>query len=124
MSHAPRTETTPSPAARSALRWGLLVLIVLSWTYALFGDEGILTQRRRRQRLDVLKERVAREAAINRALAAEVEGLAHDDFVLERAIRLELDYQRPGETVLVVGSDDPLVPAPAAPGSAVAPPPG
>ncbi|HHN74267.1 MAG TPA: hypothetical protein ENK10_03480, partial [Acidobacteria bacterium] len=88
MSHAPRAESALSPAARTALRWGLTVLIVLCWAYALFGGEGILTQRQRRQRLDALEARVAREAAINRELAAEVEGLAHDDFVLERAIRL------------------------------------
>lgn len=90
------------------MRWGLLGLILLVWSYALFGGEGILTQRRHRQELERLEARVADARARNEALAAEIKGLESDDFVIERAIRTELDYQRPGEIVLIVGSDDPL----------------
>jgi len=108
LTHAPRSGPTPSRLPKAAVRWGLAGLILLVWSYALFGGEGILTQRRHRRELKVLEARVADARERNEALAAEIRGLENDDFVIERAIRTELDYQRSGEIVLIVGSDDPL----------------
>ena len=108
LTHAPRNGPPPSRLPKAAVRWGLAGLILLVWSYALFGGEGILTQRQHRRELKVLEARVAEARERNEALAAEVEGLKSDDFVIERAIRTELDYQRPGEIVLIVGNDDPM----------------
>ena len=108
MSHAPRNDRPAPSGLSTAARWGLLLLLLLTWGYSLFGSEGILTQRRRHREVERLQARVEVERERNVALAAEVNGLRDDDFVIERAIRTELDYVRPGEIVLVVGDDDPL----------------
>lgn len=80
----------------------------LAWVYVIVGDEGLVEQWKRNQERAQIGERLAEECARTEALRARVEALIHDDLTIEREIRTTLDYQRPGETVLIVGDDDPL----------------
>ncbi|RMG49030.1 MAG: hypothetical protein D6718_00515 [Acidobacteria bacterium] len=95
-------------ASGRAWRWAYLVVAALLWMQALFGAEGLIRQIQRRAYLVRLQRVVAEEEAANRRLRAEVEALAHDDLAIESAVRTELDYQRPGELVLIVDDPDPL----------------
>ena len=97
----------------TALRWAVYLLAALGWIYALFGSEGLFRQYERLQQRDALRAKLSAERAVN------------DE------IRRRLDYQRPGEVVLITGEDDPLAPenrkkpkpaTPAAGGSVLASP--
>ncbi|GAB4373504.1 MAG: hypothetical protein Kow0062_10660 [Acidobacteriota bacterium] len=100
-------DAAPAPFERVG-RVGLGVLVVLAWVYALFGAEGLLRQWERRQELEQARARLAAERARTEALRGRVEALTSDDLAIEREIRRQLDYQRPGELVLILGDDDPL----------------
>ena len=91
-------------ARRAGFGLAVLVLVV----YAIFGAEGLLEQYGRYQKFTALEARHADELAMNERLAGEVEALRSDPLAIERAARLELDYQRPGEVVFVLESPDPL----------------
>ncbi len=115
----------------TALRWAIYLIAALGWVYALFGSEGLFRQYERLQQRDALRAKLAAERAINDGIRAEVEALRSDDLRIEQEIRRRLDYQRPGEIVLITGEDDPLAPenrkkpkpaAPAAGGSVLASP--
>jgi cell division protein FtsB len=115
----------------TALRWAIYLAAALGWVYALFGSEGLFRQYERLQQRDALKAKLAAEREINDGIRAEVEALRSDDLRIEQEIRRRLDYQRPGEVVLITGEDDPLAPenrkkpkpaTPAAGGSVLASP--
>ena len=115
----------------TALRWAIYLAAALGWVYALFGSEGLFRQYERLQQRDALKAKLAAEREINDGIRAEVEALRSDDLRIEQEIRRRLDYQRPGEIVLITGEDDPLAPenrkkpkpaTPAAGGSVLASP--
>jgi cell division protein FtsB len=115
----------------TALRWAVYLLAALGWIYALFGSEGLFRQYERLQQRDALRARLAAERAVNDGIRHEVEALKSDDLRIEQEIRRRLDYQRPGEIVLITGEDDPLAPenrkkpkpaTPAAGGSVLASP--
>ena len=91
-----------------AFRWGGLVLMLIVLVYAVFGAQGFVTQYRRYCELEDRRAELRAEQEKTAKLEREVAALRSDDLAIERAIRTELDYQRPGEIVLIVGSDDPL----------------
>ena len=90
-------------------RVGLGVVILLAWVYALFGGEGLIRQWERHRELEQVRARLAAERQRTESLRERVEALSRDDLAIEREIRQQLDYQRPGELVLILGEDDPLV---------------
>jgi len=113
------------------MRWAVYLLAALGWIYALFGGEGLFRQYDRLRQRDALVAQLAREQAINEEIRRDVEALRSDDLRIEQEIRRRLDYQRPGEVVLITGEDDPLAPenrrqpkpaTPAAGGSVLASP--
>ena len=115
----------------TALRWAVYLLAALGWIYALFGSEGLFRQYERLQQRDALRAKLSAERAVNDGIRREVEALRSDDLRIEQEIRRRLDYQRPGEIVLITGEDDPLAPenrkkpkpaTPAAGGSVLASP--
>jgi len=115
----------------TALRWAVYLLAALGWIYALFGSEGLFRQYERLQQRDALRAKLSAERAVNDEIRRDVEALKSDDLRIEQEIRRRLDYQRPGEIVLITGEDDPLAPenrkkpkpaTPAAGGSVLASP--
>jgi cell division protein FtsB len=115
----------------TALRWAIYLLAALGWIYALFGSQGLFRQYERLQQRDALRAKLAAERAVNDGIRRDVEALKSDDLRIEQEIRRRLDYQRPGEIVLITGEDDPLAPenrkkpkpaTPAAGGSVLASP--
>ena len=97
-------------ALERAGRVGLGILVLLAWVYALFGGEGLLRQWERHRELERARARLAAERLRTDDLRSRIEALRHDDLAIEREIRRQLDYQRPGELVLILGEDDPLAP--------------
>lgn len=93
---------------KGTARVAVATLSLLLWAYVLFGSEGLGRQRQHIARRAQLEAQLAGELDRNAALWAEVDALRRDDLEIERAIRAELDYQRPGEVVLVVEDGDPL----------------
>ena len=83
--------------------------------YVVLGTDGLLRQYERYRHHGDLLATLAREEAETVRLRREIERLRGDDLAIERAIRTQLDYQRPGEVVLIVGDDDPLAGAAKAP---------
>jgi len=101
----------PEPAATfrpRLFRWGGLLLMVLVVLYAVLGTDGLLRQYQRYRQHGELLDTLAREETENERLRQQVEGLRGEDLAIERAVRTELDFQRPGEIVIITGSDDPL----------------
>ncbi len=95
-----------APRWRKWAFWGLAAVL---WAWFLFGDEGLLRQLARWREIRALEERLARVQERNAALAGEIRALREDDLAIEAAVRRELDWQRPGERVFIVGDgDDPL----------------
>ncbi|MEN6631618.1 MAG: septum formation initiator family protein [Candidatus Polarisedimenticolia bacterium] len=78
------------------------------WVFAFSAKGGVRDLRDLQRQRDALRAQVADEAAQNEKLRGVVEGLRSDDLAIEQAVRAELDYQRPGEVVLMVEGDDPL----------------
>ncbi len=83
----------------------LLVAGAALWAW-LDAADGIETWRRLRSEVAEAQERVGRAAERNGTLRAEIEGLRSDPFEQERAVREELRWSRPGETVLRVPRQD------------------
>lgn len=104
----PTAAERPRSWRRPARRWIYAAIAVAFWIHALFGGEGLVTQYRRHERLVELERRVAAEQRLNERLAREVAALRDDDLAIEGAVRDQLDYQRPGELVLIVEDPDPL----------------
>ena len=77
----------------------LLVVGAALWAW-LDAADGVETWRRLRGEVVEAQERVARAAQRNAALRVEIEGLRSDPFEQERAVREELRWSRPGETLL------------------------
>ncbi len=105
------TQPQQSSRGKHVARWAMLVVSALFWAFALASSEGVARQKERLAHREELRHQLAAERAENDALRREVEGLRGDDLVIEQAVRSVLDYQRPGEIVLVVEDDDPLGPA-------------
>jgi cell division protein FtsB len=80
-------------------------------------DSGIRTYLRLRDDVGATESRLDALRAEIGALETEAEALGKSDFAVERAIREELEWAKPGETVVRLPTP-PRVPA------AVAPPPG
>lgn len=96
----------------------LLVASAALWAWLDTAD-GVETWRRLRREVAEAQGRVEHADARNTALRAEIEGLRSDRFQQERAVREELRWARPGETVVRAprrdGSDAPSVARPSLP---------
>lgn len=114
MSATPQQDGTGRPQSflaalgRRASRLAFWVAVVLAWIYVVFGDEGLVRQWQRSEERAAVLEALDREREVTASLAAQVEALRHDDLAIEREVRTQLDYHRPGEIVLIVEDDDPL----------------
>ncbi len=76
-----------------------LVGVALAWG-ALDDGSGIRRSWQLRSDLGAAHQRIARLDAEIEQLRREVAGLEQDAFAIERAVREDLDWARPGETVL------------------------
>lgn len=87
----------------------LLVAGAALWAW-LDAADGVETWRRLRGEVVGAQARVGRAAERNAALRVEIEGLRSDPFEQERAVREELRWSRPGETILrAPRADAPIV---------------
>jgi cell division protein FtsB len=96
-----------APRTRRVVRWLVLLIGVVAWSYALFGSEGLLRQWQALRERNRLAEQLEQERRHNTELEAQIERLRQDELTIERHIRTELDYQRPGETVYLLESGSP-----------------
>jgi cell division protein FtsB len=96
-----------APRTRRVVRWLVLLIGVVAWSYALFGSEGLLRQWQALRERNRLAEQLEQERRHNAELEAQIERLRQDELTIERHIRTELDYQRPGETVYLLESGSP-----------------
>lgn len=85
-------------------RWVLHLLVGLVWLYVLFGSEGLIRQVERYQQRASLRTALEQQLAEVERVRVEVEQLEHDPVAIERAVRTELDYQRPGEITIFLES--------------------
>jgi cell division protein FtsB len=88
------------------LRWwvyvgGVAVLATLSAT----DPSGLRRHARLAEEIESMRQENARLAAENGGLAREVRALRTDPVAVERAVREELRYVRPGERVYVLGGE-------------------
>jgi len=97
-------------ASKRSVRWLLAVAIAFGWLHFFFGPQGLIRQRERAADVERLRAAYANETQINASLRDRIRRLASDDLEIERALRIELDYQRPGETVYIIpfAEDDAL----------------
>jgi cell division protein FtsB len=80
-----------------------LGLVAAAAAYAWYDvDAGVETWRRLRREVGDAQERVRALETENERLRAEAEALRTDPFVQERAVREELRWVRPGETLVRV----------------------
>jgi cell division protein FtsB len=87
----------------------LLVLGAAVWAW-LDADDGVDTWRRLHREVAEARERTRALEARNEALRTEIEALASDPAVQERAVREELRWARPGEVLVRVPRGDAPVP--------------
>jgi cell division protein FtsB len=85
----------------------LLVAGAAAWAW-LDADDGVDTWRRLHREVEEAQERGRELAERNEALRTEIDALAGDRFVQERAVREELRWARPGEVVVRVPRGDGL----------------
>jgi cell division protein FtsB len=97
-----RSEPPPETIRGAGLRWLLTLLALVFWLYALIGPEGIRVQLTRQSQKEALAAELAKQQQRTRELTQQIESLKADDRAIEAAIRRTLDYQRPGERVLIV----------------------
>jgi cell division protein FtsB len=83
----------------------LLVVGAATWAW-LDIDDGVDTWRRLHREVEEAQARARVLEGRNEARRAEIEALAADPFVQERAIREELRWARPGEIVVRVPRGD------------------
>lgn len=77
----------------------LLVAGAAAWAW-LDADNGVDTWRRQQREVEEAEARARAHETRNEALRAEIEALAGDPLVQERAVREELRWARPGEIVV------------------------
>lgn len=77
----------------------LLVAGAAAWAW-LDAENGVDTRRRLQREVAEAQARIREHEARNEALRAEIEALAGDPLVQERAVREELRWARPGEIVV------------------------
>jgi cell division protein FtsB len=94
----------------------LLVAGAAAWAW-LDAINGVDTWRRLHREVEEAQARARGHEARNESLRTEIEALAADPFVQERAVREELRWARPGEIVVRVPRGD----APLSAGRARAP---
>lgn len=85
----------------------LLVATAAAWAW-LDAEDGVDTWRRLHGEVAEAQARGQELAERNESLRTEIDGLAADRFVQERAVREELRWARPGEIVVRVPRGDAL----------------
>lgn len=85
----------------------LLVAAAAAWAW-LDAQNGVDTWRRLHREVEEARARVRALDERNEALRTEIDALAADRFVQERAVREELRWARPGEIVVRVPRGDVL----------------
>lgn len=100
-----------SSVDRRRWRWYALAFAGLALlANAVIGERGYLELRRTQQRHAEAVARLDEQRARNRALRDQVRRLKSDPAAIEREIRAQLGYVRPGELVFTVRDGAPATP--------------
>lgn len=86
--------------------WILLATVAILATASALDPEGLRKYQRLSREVGATRAINAELAAENRRLAREVRAVRSDPAALERAVREELQYVRPGERVYLFGGDE------------------
>lgn len=114
-SPAEAPETTPARARRRLhpahqvrdrrrriVTWGLVCCSFVLIVNALFGERGYLAAVRARQEYRTLSDSLTRVQAENQTYLDDIHALESDPAALEDAVRRDLGFVRPGETLVFV----------------------
>jgi cell division protein FtsB len=85
--------------------WIVLGAVAVLATLSALDPSGLRRSARLTKDVAAMRAENAQIAAENARLAREVQALRSDPTALERAVREELRYVRPGERVYVLGSE-------------------
>jgi cell division protein FtsB len=124
MEQAPRAEALAARCVEGtrpvwswvALEWRRLgtvaavVLILGLILHAMFGANGMVAYRQKRDEMRSLKTDVVRMQKENEESGARIKGLKSDPKVIEKEAREQFGYARPGEFVLVTPAPPPKPP--------------
>lgn len=88
------------------LTWAVLVLALLVWGSALFGQKGLAKLLALEIQRRALQAEVARLQEEKEALEEEVRRIRGDPLYLERLARRELGMVRPGEILFIIVEGD------------------
>jgi cell division protein FtsB len=99
----------PADPASSRIPWWSLGVFVVMFSFALFGDRGILHLfKQKRQQAD-MQQQLAQVEEVNAGLRKEIAALSADRRHLERMARSQLGMVREDEVVYQFNSKPPTV---------------
>jgi cell division protein FtsB len=92
---------------RRAALWGLALLTIALIVHEIFGANGYLALRRKRQELQDLQLQVEQLKQENQKLEEQVKALKSDPKAVEKLAREEMKLARPGEIIYVLPDKQP-----------------
>lgn len=95
----PRSE--PSARMRALVLGSVIALVALA-VGSVFGDRGMISMVREREKTDALRAELDELRAENARLAAEIRDLRESPRAIERLAREQLGLARPDETVFLI----------------------
>jgi cell division protein FtsB len=98
---------------RRAALLGLALLSIVLVIHELFGENGYLALRRKREELRVLEEQVQKLQQENQKLEQQIKALKSDPAAIEKLAREQMRMARPGEIIYLLPEKDPKGTAPA-----------
>jgi len=97
-----RPALTPVYASRRKLATiTIAVLAGLLFVHVMFGANGMIVYKQKRDEYESLQKKIAQEQKDNELYTRQIQGLKTDEKAIEKEAREQLHYARPGEYVYV-----------------------
>ena len=98
------------PRFRRAALLTLAMLSIALIVHEIFGENGYLALRRKRQELQALEEQVQKLQQENQKLEQQIKSLQSDPAAIEKLAREQMRMPRPGEIIYVLPEKEPKSP--------------
>ena len=95
------------PRIRRAALLALAMLSIALIVHEIFGENGYLALRRKRQELQALEEQVQKLQQENQKLEQQIKSLQSDPAAIEKLAREQMRMARPGEIIYVLPEREP-----------------
>jgi cell division protein FtsB len=79
----------------------IAVLAGLLFVHVMFGANGMIVYKQKRDEYEALQKKIAQEQKDNELYTRQIQGLKTDEKAIEKEAREQLHYARPGEYVYV-----------------------